>query len=295
MRTVALYGFAPETRDLIHDVSDDVEIWSVNWAYRYDIPRIDRLFDVHLPELLRAEKIKEYRDHWEWLQEPHDFPIYMIEQMPEVPASIAYPIKEITNNVFEHLVRGLFDQQDDYWVSGVSYALGMAIHEKVDRIELYGIEMSKGTEVMYQRDGMALLVGLAMGRGIEVWRPEKTTFLRAKRYGFEASQMVSRSSMEEHLSHYKIDEGRITGELNKVFGIIGERQRIVDNEKNIVKKKDAMVLLTNAQKRFKELEESLQRTIGAWQALEHLIAVADLQEPDLELVSEIGLMEVKAV
>lgn len=107
--------------------------------------------------------------------------------------------------------------------------------------------------------------------------------------------MVSRASLEEHLSHYKIDEGLITGELNKVLGIIGERQRIVDGEKNLVKKKDAMTLLTNAQKRFKELEEQLQRTNGAWQALEHLIAVADLQEPDLELHSEIGMMEVGAV
>lgn len=294
-RTVALYGFAPETRDLIHNVSGDTEIWSVNWAYRYDIPRIDRLFDVHLPEILRAEKIREYREHWEWLQEPHDFPIYMIERMPEVPASVAYPVDELSNDIFRHMITGPNDDPDDYWVSGISYALGMAIHERPDRIELYGCEMRKTSEVMYQRDGMALLCGIAMGRGIDVWRPEGSDFLSAKRYGFEASQMVSRASLEEHLSHYKIDEGLITGELNKVNGVVGERQRIVEQEKNIVKKKDAIQLLQNAQKRFKDLEGQLERTVGAMQAVEHLLAVADLQEPSLELKNEIGLMEVKKV
>ena len=33
MRTVALFGFGPSTRDLIHQVPHDTEIWSVNWAY----------------------------------------------------------------------------------------------------------------------------------------------------------------------------------------------------------------------------------------------------------------------
>lgn len=107
--------------------------------------------------------------------------------------------------------------------------------------------------------------------------------------------MVSRASLEEHLSHYKIDEGLITGELNKVNGVVGERQRIVEQEKNIVKKKDAIQLLQNAQKRFKDLEGQLERTVGAMQAVEHLLAVADLQEPSLELKNEIGLMEVKKV
>lgn len=294
IRTIAIYGFAPETRGLIWESEAD-EIWSVNWAYRYDIPRIDRLFDVHLPELLRAEKIKEYRDHWEWLQEPHDFPIYMVEQMPEVPASVAYPVDELSDDIFRHMITGANDDSDDYWVSGISYAFGMAIHEGVDRIELYGCEMRKSSEVMYQRDGMALLAGIAMGRGIDVWRPEGSDFLNAKRYGFEASQMVSRASLEEHLSHYKIDEGKITGELNKVLGKLEDRERIVKHEKNIVKKKDAMELLTNAQVRFKELEKALQRTIGAMQAIEHLLAVADLQEPSLELKDEIGVMQVEGV
>lgn len=295
MRAVAIYGFAPETRDLIWDADPETEIWTVNWAYRYNIPRIDRLFDVHLPEILRAEKIKEYRDHWEWLKEPHDFPIYMVEQMPEVPASVVYPVDELSDDIFRHMITGPSDDPDDYWVSGISYALGMAIHEKVDRIELYGCEMRKTSDVMYQRDGMALLAGIAMGRGIDVWRPEGSDFLNAKRYGFEASQMVSRASLQEHLSHYKIDEGRITGELNKVLGKLEDRERIVKNEKNIVKKKDAMELLTNARTRFKELEKALDRTVGAMQAIEHLLAVADLQEPSLELKDEIALVQVEGV
>lgn len=288
-RTVALFGFADETRDSIWDVADDTEIWSVNWAYQYSVPRIDRLFDVHLREVLTTNKTNEYPAHWEWLQKKHDYPIYMVEEFPEVPNCVPYPIEEITEDVFKYM-------DGDYWTSGMAYPFGMAIHERVDRIELYGVEMNRGTDVAYQRDGIALLAGIAMGRGIDVWRPEKSRFLRAKRYGFDGGQMIGRASVQEHLSHYKIDRELILAELNKVNGIVGERERIADSERHHNgRHKDAMELLDNARRKLNTLEEQLRMTIGAEQALEHLLEVADLQEPDLGLVSEVGQMEVEPV
>ncbi len=283
MRTVAIFGFAPETRDIIHGINGETEVWSVNWAYRFNPPRIDRLFDVHLPEYLKDDKTRDLREHWQWLQQEHDFPIYMVEQMPEVPSSVAYPIDEISERVFSKMTVGPDNERDDYWVSGISYAMGMAIDEGVDRIELYGVEMERGTDVVYQRDGIALLCGLAMGRGIEVWRPEQSSFLKAKRYGFEATQMVSRASLEEHLGHYRIDEQLVLANLNRINGIVQERERALKAERNKTKRKDWRNLIQNAERKRAELQEKYQMILGAIQAIEHLIRVADLEEPELML------------
>lgn len=213
----------------------------------------------------------------------------MVEDFPEIPGCIPYPIEEVTEDVFQYM-------DGDYWTSGVSYMLGMAIYERVDRIELYGVEMNRGTDAAYQRDGVALLVGIAMGRDIDVWRPEQSKFLRAKRYGFDGGQMVGRASIQEHLSHYKFDEQEGLANLNRINGIVQERQKMVEKEKyNDRRRKEAQEQLDNATRKLASLEESYRMTLGAMQALEHLLEVADLQEPDLELVSQMGQMEVEPV
>lgn len=257
MRSVAIYGFGEKTRDLVWGTG--AEIWSINWAYRYNIPRIDRLFDIH-PRMLLQSEIQDYREHWVWMQEEHEFPIYTVEEFPEIPNSVAYPIEEITLDIFSHLYVG--EDSDDYWTSGVSYALGMAIHENVDRIELYGVEME--TDVKYQRDGVALLIGFAMGRGIDVWKPEGSGFLESKRYGFEGGQMVARSAIKEHIAHYTAERERILAELNRAAGIASKNGNADELEK---------------------LQKQLWMTDGARQSQEHLLKVADLQEVDLNLRS----------
>lgn len=108
--------------------------------------------------------------------------------------------------------------------------------------------------------------------------------------------MISRASLEEHLSHYVIDREKGLAELNRVNGIVQDRERVWKAEKNNrVRRRDAKQLWENAKKKRAELDEALKMTIGAEQALQHLIAVADLQEPELDLVSEMGQVEVEAV
>jgi hypothetical protein len=295
MRTVALFGFGPKTRDLIHQVPHDTEIWSVNWAYKYDPPRIDRLFEIHIKEYLTSDWVIDLDDHWKWLQEEHDFPIYMTEKFDEVPNAIAYPVDELSDDLFEHLIRGPLDFSDDYWVSGMSYAFGMAIYEQVDRIELYGVEMVGGTDVAYQRDGIALLTGIAMGRGIDVWRPEITTFLRAKRYGFEATQMVSRASLEAHLEFYELDLDLIQSKLNRVNGIKEDRLRALEEETDEERIPKLESLYREAKEKYDRKFEAMQMTTGAVQAIKHLIATADLKEPDLKLEPAISVVRSEKV
>ena len=79
-RTVAIVGFAQTSLQFAKDSKAD-EMWSVNFAWRYDVPRVDRLFEIHPIELLAYNAFQgspENKDneHFEWLQKEHDFKIY---------------------------------------------------------------------------------------------------------------------------------------------------------------------------------------------------------------------------
>jgi len=191
VKSVALYCYAPKTRDLVHNSEAD-EIWSVNWVWQYDPPRVDRLLDLHPRWHLNARG-DEMEDHWAWLQEPHDFPIYMIEDYPEIPASVLYPIDEVIANVGR-----------PYFTSTVSYMLGLALLEEFDRIELYGIEMASGTEYAYQKAGTEYLIGLAQGRGVDVYIPDNSNLLNSALYGYDGGfQMISRQTLEKIKTEYQ--------------------------------------------------------------------------------------------
>ena len=61
--------------------SEADEMWTVNFAWRYGVPRIDRLFEIHPIEVLAyiagQGKPDNYdAQHLSWLQEEHDFTIY---------------------------------------------------------------------------------------------------------------------------------------------------------------------------------------------------------------------------
>ena len=79
-RTVAIVGFAQTSLQFAKESNAD-EMWSVNFAWRYDVPRVDRLFEIHPIELLAYNAFQgspENKDneHFEWLQKEHDFKIY---------------------------------------------------------------------------------------------------------------------------------------------------------------------------------------------------------------------------
>ena len=227
MKTVAICGFASTTRDGVRRSTAD-EIWSLNWVYNYDfLPRIDRLFEMH-PIWWQAKNTKpayeKPRKHWQWLQEQHPFPIYMLEHRPEVPACVVYPIEKVSFDLFgAKWYYQLFDFRKfsfDWWMkilhrrkkgglllrgrnpmrlfgSSVDYMLALAIHEGFERIELYGVEMGSMTEYQYQRESLMLFAGIGMGRGCTIAIPEGSIlFNKNKLYGYEGGQMIFRQDLE---------------------------------------------------------------------------------------------------
>lgn len=56
----------------------------------------------------------------------------------------------------------------DYFNSTVDYAIALAVYEDFKKIDLYGMNMTAGSEYLHQKPGIEFWVGIAKGKGIEV-------------------------------------------------------------------------------------------------------------------------------
>lgn len=274
MNTVALVGFAENTRDLSRQSSAD-EFWTLNRSWYFDW-KIDRLFEMHTLEYLsdpnnadtRGSQDKGYKSHWDWLQEPHDFPIYCLEAYPEIPGSVKYPLDEVMADVFCNTYRG--EERLTLFASTFDYMVALAIHERVKRIEVYGFEMATGTEYQYQQNSGNLLMGIAAGRGIEVVIPEESVLIpRMKLYGYEGAQMITRQTIESYRRGHEEEKERFKAIAN---AYLGQLQLPPDNGQ-----------LEEIQKKFQDALIASEKYDATIQLLDMLIAECDMLEVDPRL------------
>lgn len=162
----------------------EIEVWGVNTYHGmpwYKVEGVTRWFDMHDKDIFTKEH--EY-NHWEWLQKEHPFPIYMLRKFDDVPNSVPYPLHEIQNELIGNFYRGE-EKVEKLFSSTMSYEVALALHEGVERIEIYGVELLGGSEYAYQREAMAFWLGKADGMGVEVWLPRTCALLLAPLYGYE--------------------------------------------------------------------------------------------------------------
>jgi len=177
MRKVAIVGRCDNTRNQAPFDDDSWEVWGLAWD---NLLRADRLFEIH--------------DHWKtggyfegggsdaneqylrWLQ-ACPCPIYLPEADADVPTSLAYPVEEV-----KELIGG-----NPYLESSVGYMVALAILEGVDRIGIWGVDLTADDEYAYQRPNTEYLIGFARGRGIKVYVPQEAALLSSAwdsgRYG----------------------------------------------------------------------------------------------------------------
>ncbi len=205
MKTVAIVGFSNLTMPYVVDSKAD-EFWTVNHAYVMGekIPRIDRLFEMHHKDWFLRKELPSGEAYWNWLTTA-TCPIVMQEIDPEIPSSVRYPYDEVVADLFGSLRRG--DELNPYFTSSFSFMLALAIYERWDRVEIYGIEMLSDTEYGYQRFGAEFMIGLATGRGIEVVLHPKSELCKAHIYGYDGVPNIPRPRTEQLLVIYK-DRGR---------------------------------------------------------------------------------------
>jgi hypothetical protein len=132
------------------------DIWGLAWV---GYPRINRLFDIHdvnfkqaTPDDYNSQRNPEYLAKVEGTGTP-------VWSMPDAPFKnrVEYPLDAVSA-----------DLGRAYFECTVSYMIALAIHEKAERIGLWGCHFTGRTEFQWQRPSVTWLIGLAEGRGIPV-------------------------------------------------------------------------------------------------------------------------------
>ena len=183
-KTVAIVGMSPTSCSLAPFDDMECEIWGMNESHAFRwMKRATRWFQIHNTESWHRYIAKrDVRGHAKWLKKnPLDIPIYMQYQTDEVPKSIGYPLHEVVAECFHNFRRG--DKKVKYFTSTVAYMMGIAVLEKFERIEIYGIDMSDDTEYVKQKACGEWWIGFAMGRGIEIYTPDNCQLLYSSLYG----------------------------------------------------------------------------------------------------------------
>lgn len=175
MKTVAIVGSEKRTRDLAPWNDQSIDIWVFNEAAQSEwAKRVTGVFQLHVPAVYRNPLNRSDPRHWEWLQQPHPFPIWMIDVDPEVPASVRYPLKEIL--FYMPCDPGMFG-------SSVSYGFALALFKGYEKILIYGSEMDYLTEYRKQRESLCYWYGFAQGYGVTVERHCMESIFDNKFYG----------------------------------------------------------------------------------------------------------------
>ena len=279
MKSVALYGFAPATREGVWQSQAD-EVWSIVWAYKYDMPRLDRIIEMHPIWMQAASQKPEYvkaRDHYAWLKENTRYPVYMLMERPEIPRCIRYPIEGVRALLPQARRRKVFSSSFDY-------LMGLAVYEGYDRIEAYGFEMGSDTEYRYQREGAAYWIGVCDALGIDLVLPENTKLLSARMYGYEGGSMIYRQDLERMRTTRQQQKVEAFARLSNLEGqlkvTLSEHGADSDEYRELSSAWDSQYRLSLV-------------ISGALQECEYYLKEIDLEEPSEELVDPVGFIPMK--
>lgn len=167
MRKIAIIGKCSNTRAdaPLHDRS--WEIWSLGWD---PLPNCDRTFEMHANWRNFLGNPEDSEAHKRWLIGQR-VPIYMLRKEDDIPTSVAFPMDAVADYC------GRTYQGTPYLESSIAYMVALAIYERVDRIGIWGCDLSASTEYAYQRPNLEYLIGFAKGKGISVYTPPQSALL----------------------------------------------------------------------------------------------------------------------
>ena len=152
MKKLAIVGSGSLTRDQAPFDDNSFDIWVFNEAPLNDwCLRWDAAFQLHKPEVYTGQNVKQ-AGYWEWLQQPREQKIFMLEVDKRVPGSEKYPLENALK---------LGDCK--FFGMTPSYSIALAILKGYEHIELWGIELS-ATEYQYGADTWVFWIGFARGR-----------------------------------------------------------------------------------------------------------------------------------
>ena len=168
---IALIGSAPSSVRLGPYNDPEWQIWACSPGSVQHLKREpDAFFELHRWEPEKSWFCINYRT---WLNNAK-CPVYMIDPIPQVPASIAYPKDEMVKKFGPW-----------FFTSSLSWMFALAIHRGATEIGLWGVDMSAQEEWEFQRSGCHYFIALARGLGIKITIPHESDLLRPPPfYGF---------------------------------------------------------------------------------------------------------------
>ena len=170
-KKVAIVGFAPSSMLDVQYVWDDpdMEIWGLNQLYiawrgtnlqDEFVSRCTRWFQIHHKHSYEAAVSRDHSHH-EWLAQHTSFPIYMQKQEPDIPTSIAFPVKEMLQKFRR------------YFTNSISWEIALAIYEGFEEVHLYGVDMAQDGEWEFERPSVEYFLGYLEGTGAKLVLPGK--------------------------------------------------------------------------------------------------------------------------
>jgi len=98
VRTLAIIGSHPRTREAFDFNRTDADVWLFNEAYSNKdnvwAKRADAVFQLHDPIIWTNPKNRNDPKHYDWLKSTLTT-VYMQSHYDDVPSSVAYPLDEI--------------------------------------------------------------------------------------------------------------------------------------------------------------------------------------------------------
>uniref|UniRef100_A0A6M3KE53 Uncharacterized protein n=1 Tax=viral metagenome TaxID=1070528 RepID=A0A6M3KE53_9ZZZZ len=152
-KKVSIVGFAPSSMEDVKYVWDDpqMEVWGLNQLYMA-LPAITqkatRWFQIHARHSYDANIPRDHSHH-QWMAEQRDFPIYMQEQVPEIPCSVRYPKEELLKIFWRR-----------YFTNSISWMLATAIAERFEEIYMFGVDMAQDSEYAFEKPSVEYFCGM---------------------------------------------------------------------------------------------------------------------------------------
>jgi hypothetical protein len=185
---VAIVGFADGHRALAPFDDPTFEVWGLNRLWSA-LPgkRFDRWFEIHsIPGLyLEGEDHPADKDHLAFLAK-FAGPIYIRPQdMGTIPCPSAQPY------ALNAVLRDFAVPPDRHCFSNsISYMIAYAIAMRFKEIHVFGVDMAQdqllSAEYRQQRPSCEFFLGIAVGRGIQIYLPPGSDLLISDHlYGFE--------------------------------------------------------------------------------------------------------------
>lgn len=281
-KPVIIAGFAP-SRGGIEDLDPTIEMWSVNHAWQFfQEEKLHAVFELHPYAHLQHHAYYGNADterlHKEFLAKPHNFPIYMIEAYPDVPAAVRYPIED-----------ALELAGNRYFSSSFAYMFALAMLQGRNPIYVYGFDMATDTEWYYQRPNCEWWVGFAEGKGFEVIISKESPLCKVKKmYGYEGYQMIDRGVLEERKKNINKQFQLAREQFDRWQGILLERDRLMKAGK-LGTRKEAQALFDEAANQCRNYEGTASMCDGAIQILNNLLDECDLVPTDIPVFGMLGV------